>query len=130
MMYDALVLDARLRQSLASARSLGSRGLRVAAVGTAPGEPTFSSRWCQRAFPFPTDEGTEAYFAYLEQLLDRTHARVLISSSTATIELIRRHRECLEQRVRVALAKEPALGIALSKEQTLATAKRLGLAVP
>lgn len=31
---DALVLDARLRQSLATLRSLGSRGLRVAADRT------------------------------------------------------------------------------------------------
>jgi predicted ATP-grasp superfamily ATP-dependent carboligase len=130
MTYDALVLDARLRQSLATTRSLGSRGLRVAAVGTSAGQPTFSSHWCQQALVFPTDEGAEAYFDYLEQLLDKTGARVLISSSTATIELIRRHRERLEQRVRIALAQEPALGIALSKEQTLGAAERLGLAVP
>ncbi len=32
--YDALVLDAGLRQSLMTARSLGSRGLRVAALGS------------------------------------------------------------------------------------------------
>src|SRR6266481_3000856 len=32
--YDVLVLDARLRQSLATVRSLGSRGLRVAALGS------------------------------------------------------------------------------------------------
>src|SRR5437764_5392125 len=115
MTYDALLLDARLRQSLATTRSLGSRGLRVAVVGTSAGQPTFSSHWCQQALIFPTDEGAETYFDYLEQLLDKTGARVLISSSTATIELIRRHRERLEQRVSIALAKEPALGIALSK---------------
>src|SRR2546427_10192773 len=112
MTYDALVLDARLRQSLATVRSLARRGLRVAAVGTTAGQPTFSSRWCQHAFVFPTGEGAEAYLTYLEHLLDQVGARVLISSSTATIELIRRHRERLEQRERIALAQEPALGIA------------------
>ena len=39
--YDALVLDAGLRQSLMTVRSLGSRGLRVAALETFADAPTF-----------------------------------------------------------------------------------------
>lgn len=128
--YDTLVLDARLRQSLATVRSLGSRGLRVAALGTAAGLPTFSSRWCQQAFVCPTDEGAEAYFSYLEKLLEYINVGVLITSSDATIALIRRHREWLEQRTRIALAKEPALAIAVNKELTMEVAKRLGVRVP
>ena len=128
--YDALVLDAGLRQSLAAIRSLGSRGLRVAALGSSDGLPAFSSHWCQQAFVCPADEGAEEYLPYLEQLLDRISAHALITSSDATIALIRRHREQLERRVRVALAKEPALGIAISKERTLELAKQLGLQIP
>src|SRR5712692_10891675 len=128
--YDVLVLDARLRQSLATVRSLGSRGLRVAALGSSARLPAFSSRWCQQAFVCPADEGVEAYLPYLEQLLDRISVRVLIASSDATVALIHRHRERLEQRVRIALAREPALGIAINKERTLEVAKRLGLSVP
>src|SRR6266704_1196671 len=129
-MYDALVLDARLRQSLMTVRSLGSRGLRVAALETFASAPAFSSRWCQQAFVCPADIGTKEYLTYLEQLLDRTGARVLITSSDATIALIRRHREHLEQRVRIALAREPVLGIAISKEHTLEIAEHLGIGVP
>ncbi len=128
--YDALVLDARLRQSLMTVRSLGSRGLRVAALETFAGVPTFSSRWCQKAFVCPADVGTKDYLTYLEQVLDSTGARVLITSSDGTIAFIRRHREELEQRVRIALAREPALGIAMSKELTLGIAKQLGIRVP
>src|SRR5881227_3534737 len=91
--YDALVLDGRLRQSLATVRSLGSRGLRVAVLETldSGGVPAFSSRWCRQRFICPASQGTEAYFSYLEQLLDRIDARVLIASSDATVALIRRH---------------------------------------
>ena len=128
--YDALVLDARLRQSLMTVRSLGSRGLQAAALETFAGVPTFSSRWCRQALVCMADEGTEEYFTYLEQLLDHTNVGVLIASSDGTIALIRRHREQLEQRVRIALAKEPALGIAINKEQTLKIAAQLGLGVP
>src|SRR6266566_3505239 len=71
--YDALVLDARLRQSLVAIRSLGHRGLRVAALDTSSkGVPAFSSRWCQQAVCAPSyEQSTEAYLAYLEQMLDQ-----------------------------------------------------------
>src|SRR5258708_5152029 len=95
-------LDVRLRQSLTTVRSLGSHGLRVAVLETSDsdGVPAFSSRWCQQRFVCPANQGTEAYLTYVEQLLDRTDARVLITSSDATIALIRRHREQLERRGR------------------------------
>src|SRR5437868_6349124 len=129
--YDALVLDAKLRQSLVTVRSLGRRGLRVAALETFKDIPTFSSRWCQQAFCAPSyEQDTEPYLAYLEQLLNRTDIEVLIVSSDDIVALIRQHRERLEQRVQIALAKEPALGIAISKERTLEIARQLGVGVP
>jgi predicted ATP-grasp superfamily ATP-dependent carboligase len=130
--YDALVLDGRLRQSLATVRSLGSRGLRVATLETSDnaGVPAFSSRWCQQRLVCPAHQGTEAYFTYLEQVLEQIRVGVLISSSDGTIALLRRHREHLEGRVRLALAQEPALGIAISKERTLEVARQLGVGVP
>src|SRR5436309_1806727 len=67
--FDALVLDGGLRQSLMTVRSLGRRGLRVAAVETFAGAPAFSSRWCRQAFVCPAGVGTQDYLAYLEQLL-------------------------------------------------------------
>src|SRR5947209_20631223 len=87
VMYDALVLDARLRQSLTTVRSLGRRGLHIAALDTSAGIPTFSSRWCQQAFVCPADEGAEEYLPYLQQLLESTRARVLITASDGTIAL-------------------------------------------
>jgi predicted ATP-grasp superfamily ATP-dependent carboligase len=129
-LYDVLVLDARTRQSLVAVRSLGKRGCRVVALETYDGVPAFSSRWCQQKIVSPADEGTSEYLAYLEQVLDTTGARVLITASDGTIELLRQHRERLEQRVRLALAREPGLGIAVDKEKTLAIASQLGLKIP
>lgn len=128
--YDALVLDARLRQALVTVRSLGRRGLSVAALENARNVPTFSSRWCKESFVCPEEEGSSQYLAYLEQLLDSTGIQVLIPSSDGTIALLRQHRQRLEQRVHLALAKEPAMTIAVNKEQTLAIAQQLGLNIP
>jgi predicted ATP-grasp superfamily ATP-dependent carboligase len=129
--YDALVLDAHLRQSLVTVRSLGRRGFRVAALGSVPGLPALSSRWCQAGFRAPPyEQHIEPYLAYLRQLLNRIEAGVLITSSDDVVALIRQHRQEFDQRARVALAKEPALGIATNKEQTLEIAQHLGLSIP
>jgi predicted ATP-grasp superfamily ATP-dependent carboligase len=130
MAFDALVLDARLRQSLVTVRSLGRRGLRVAALDTSSNIPAFSSRWCHRGFVCPAEDATDAYLTYLEQLLEHPGARVLIPSHDGTIALLRQHRARLEQRVRIALAAEPAISVAVNKEQTLTVARRLGISVP
>lgn len=127
---DVLVLDARLRQSLMTVRSLGSRGLRVAALETFDSVPAFSSRWCQQKIVCPADEGTQDYLTCLEHVLDCTGARVLIPSADATVAVIRQHREQLEQGISIPLAKEPALGMAVNKEQTLEVARKLGVGVP
>src|SRR5256886_15250019 len=115
MRCDALVLDAALRQSLVTVRSLGRRGLRVAAAETHDHAPAFASRRCQRGFVFPAKEGTDAYQGILEHWLEPTGARVLIASNDATIALLRRHRARLEHRVCMAPAPAPAVALALSK---------------
>ncbi len=128
--FNALILDASLRQSLVTVRALGRRGISVAAVESFNKGPAFSSRWCQQGFVCPAYEGSAAYLAHLEQLLRHIDARVLIPSADGTIALLLQYRTRLEQRVRIALANEPALTIALNKERTLAVAKGLGLNVP
>src|SRR2546428_3495808 len=130
MALSVLVLDARLRQTLATVRSLGRRGLSVGALDTARTAPAFSSRGCQQRFICPASEGTDAYLTYLEQVLESPGARVLIPSADGTVALLRQHRARVERRARVALASESALSIAISKQQTLAVAEQLGVSVP
>ena len=135
--HDVLVLDAKLRQSLVTLRSLGSRGMRAAAVecvnggGEARRMPGFASRWCARAYKAPGYKAQAGPFlAYIQQILQYRGARVLITSSDSTLALVRNHRSELERWVSIALAKEEALAIACNKERTLQVAERLGLSVP
>ncbi|MBV9228629.1 MAG: ATP-grasp domain-containing protein [Chloroflexi bacterium] len=136
--YDALVLDAKLRQSLVTIRSLGQRGRCVAAlevsnlVENSHSVPTFSSRWCQNSFIAPAyEQNTEQFLHYMRQFLRDTGARVLIPSADGTLALLREHREEIERLgTRLAIAKESALSIAISKDQTLEIARELGLGVP
>ena len=128
--YDVLILDAYLRQALVSIRSLGRRGLGIAALDSNSTPPAFSSRWCKRGFVCPASEATNEYLDYLEQLIELTDAQVLIPSSDSTVALLRQSRGHLEKRVRIALAGESALAIAVNKKQTLEVANRLGISVP
>ncbi len=135
--YDALILDAKLRQSLVTVRSLGRRGMRVAALEISSlmekshHVPTFSSRWCQRAYIAPAyEQNPEPFLTYLKQLLSTTGTRVLIPSADGTIEILREHRPELERLAHIALAKESALALAINKEQTLKIAEQLSVGVP
>jgi predicted ATP-grasp superfamily ATP-dependent carboligase len=136
-MYDALVLDAMLRQSLVTVRSLGQRGMHIAALEMTQQKkkplyvPTFSSRWCKRSYIAPSyGQHTEPYIDYLRQLLESTGAKVLFASSDGTLAVLRKHRAEIERYTRLALAKESALDAAINKDQTLEIAKQLGIGVP
>jgi len=132
--FDALIVYAELRQSLVAVRSLGRRGLRVAALevdNRAGAVPTFSSRWCERALIAPAHhDDARPFVDYLDRCLAELRPPVLIASSDLTVDVVRRHRERLERYTRVALAPDAALAVAVNKERTLAVAHELGVGVP
>jgi predicted ATP-grasp superfamily ATP-dependent carboligase len=126
----ALVLDAEQRQSLVALRSLGRAGIPVGALACHPA-PAFRSRWCATAAlvrDFADDDAS-----FLEDVISRAQqhrAQVLIPAHDGSIEALRRRRADVERCVRVALAGEEALGLAVSKRRTLALAASLGVRTP
>lgn len=130
MTFDVLVLNASLRQALVAVRSLGRRGLRVAAAARRFGAPAFASRWCDQGFLFPPEEAIDAYREKLEEWLDQNGVGTVIPSHDGTIALLRQSRGCLNRRAQVALAGEQSLVVAINKAKTSAVAKRLGIRVP
>ncbi|GCF08211.1 hypothetical protein KDI_17750 [Dictyobacter arantiisoli] len=123
-------MDAGLRQSLVSIRSLGRQGLSVAAFEAGQAVPAFSSHWCHQGIICSAPSGTPAYLEVLEQWLERTGARVLLASSDSTVALLRQYRTRLSKHATIALAQDPALEIAINKELTLQVARQLGLSIP
>ncbi|MGH3281923.1 MAG: ATP-grasp domain-containing protein [Trebonia sp.] len=136
--YDVLVLDASLKQSLASVRSLGKAGLRVAAgdsvaqFNPAVSLPTFRSRYCLRSVVLPDLTSDPAAFIAAVTEFVRDHSpRVVLPTGDVTIAVLRRYRQRLsELGCVVALASESALDIANDKDRTLALAEQLGIAQP
>jgi predicted ATP-grasp superfamily ATP-dependent carboligase len=136
--YDVLVLDAGSRQSLASARSFGRAGLRVA-LGECfaecdPDLPVlaFTSRYSARNIVLPNYaiDGT----AFADGVVDfvREHpTKVVLPTADGAIAALRPRREQLASLGCVlALAGDSALAIANDKNRTLAVADELGIAYP
>jgi predicted ATP-grasp superfamily ATP-dependent carboligase len=136
--YDILVLDASMKQSLASVRSLGRAGLRVA-VGESIAQldpavpvPALRSRYCLRSLVLPDLVGdTAAFIAAVVEFVRDHSPRVVLPTGDVTIGVLRYHRETLADLGCVlALASETALDIANDKDRTLTLAEQLSIAQP
>jgi predicted ATP-grasp superfamily ATP-dependent carboligase len=131
---DALILDAKLRQSLVVVRSLGRRGMRLATVeveNLSECVPTFLSRWSGPTLLVPPLEPDPTRFVEcVERLVDEHRPRVLLPSADGTLSVLRRFRTRFEHRTAIALASEAALAVAVNKQQTLALARELRIGVP
>lgn len=128
----AVVLDAKVRQSLTAVRSLGRNGSLIGAVECYPGRavPTFWSRSCAASARVPDPSRPECFVDALVTLLDERPARVLLVSGDGSADAISTNRAALEQRVAVALAPAASLDLAFDKARTLELAGAIGVAVP
>ncbi len=136
--FDILVLDAASRQSLASARSLGRAGLRVA-LGECfaecdPDLPVlaFRSRYSAHNAVFPSFASDALAFADAVVEFVRDHpTRVLLPGSDGSIAaLTPRRAELAGLGCVLALAASDVLQVANDKDRTLDVANRLGLDHP
>ncbi len=128
----AVVLDAKVRQSLTAVRSLGRNGALIGAVECFPGRavPTFWSRRCAASARVPDPSNPEHFVDALVKLLDERPARVLLVSADGSADAISARRAELERRVAVALAPTTSLDLAFDKARTLELAAGIGVAVP
>ncbi len=136
--YDVLILDAGCKQSVASARSLGRAGLRVA-IGESlahyrerPPIPAFRSRYCARVLILPSyTHDPDAYAAAIIAFVRYHSPRVVLPNGDASIAILRPYRQQLgELGCVLALAPEHALEIANDKDRTLEVARELGIPQP
>jgi predicted ATP-grasp superfamily ATP-dependent carboligase len=136
--FDVLVLDGASKQSLASTRSLGRAGLRVA-VGECASDCdpagsalSFRSRYARGTVVLPSVASDATAFADAVVEFVRTyHTRVVLPTADGAIMALMPYRERLGQLGSVlALASDAALEVANDKDRTLAVAHDLGIDYP
>jgi predicted ATP-grasp superfamily ATP-dependent carboligase len=136
--YDVLILDAASRQSLATARSLGRAGLRVA-LGECfaecdPALPVlaFRSRYSAHNLVLPSFATDAAGFADAVIEFVRVHpTTVVLPASDGTMTaLMPRRKQLAALGCLLALPSNRALEVANNKDRTLAIAKSLGIDQP
>jgi predicted ATP-grasp superfamily ATP-dependent carboligase len=131
---DVLVLDAQFRQALSAMRSLSKSGVRVGAIvcrSEADNAIAQRSRWCRMSAVVPDfAQDPAGYLDSIFELLDAYPAAAIVPCDDGSIETLRTRRSGLERRIALPLASEAALESALSKIETLALARRLGIAIP
>ena len=136
--YDVLLLDAGSRQSLASARSLGRAGLRVA-LGECfaecdPSLPVlaFRSRYSNRNVILPSFAVDAAAFAAaVVQFVRDHHPRIVLPASDGAVSALMPVRERLQALgCQLALPTNAVLEIANRKDRTLDVARNLGIDHP
>ena len=136
--YDILILDAAYKQSLASARSLGRVGLRVAMaecfVECDPALPVvgFESRYSSCNVILPSYAADPGGFANAVIDFVREHpTRVVLPTGDGIISVLMPHRDRLGALGCVlALAPNSALEIATDKDRTLEIARKLEIDIP
>jgi len=109
------------------ARSLGSAGVRVHALG----EPSKPVRWSRHLHEFVAIGGRDVQARTLEWLAHRPRRAVLLPCDDEALELVARHRAELTALGYVATeADDEVLLAMLDKQATAAIARRLGIDAP
>ena len=136
--YDVLILDAAVKQSLASVRSLGRAGLRVVAAECfaecEPGVPVpaFRSRYSSRNEVLPSYAAdANAYRSAIVEFVRLHPTLVVLPTMDGSIAAVMTVRDQLAQLgCTVALPSNAALAIANDKDRTLKIADQLGIEYP
>jgi len=126
-----LVTDANSRRSLAVARSLGRRGIRVVAGSDKPYALTFASRYCagRMTYPHPRTHPAECAAALLDHLRRGRYDHFFPMSDDIVRLVSRRFRE-FSSAAPLLMPDPSALETALDKGETIRFAAARGFAHP
>jgi len=126
-----LLTDANSRRALAIARSLGRRGLHVAAGHDRPSALAFSSKYCRERFVYP--DPTKSPEAFLSKILDRLRTGdydCILPLGDETMGIVVRHQAAVAQFTRLIAPSVASIETALDKGKTVRFAEARGFPCP
>ncbi|MEX2475907.1 ATP-grasp domain-containing protein [Marinobacter sp.] len=126
-----LVLDGNQRASLAAVRSLGSKGLWVAAGESSPCSLAGTSRFCAERLHYPDPfSSPRKFFEDILQIIDRLSITFLLPITEATTYIVLAYRSELPGHVILPFPDTQAVEQLANKNELFALAQRLDVPVP
>lgn len=130
-MGSVFLTDAQQRKTLAAARSLGRKGVFVAAGEETRMATALFSRYCRRSLVYPSPRlRPERFLGVLLEFLHRNPFDVLFPMDDLTLELIAGHKSEFEAVTRLPVPDHDTLILGADKARTLERAWEMGLACP
>jgi predicted ATP-grasp superfamily ATP-dependent carboligase len=124
-----LVTDATSRHMLAITRSLGKKGLPVAAASYQDNALVYSSRYCTQKLKSPRSSEETEYVNFLKQLTQSQNIEMIFAGSDNTAQYLSDHREEFPG-LKNALPSKEDFTIANRKDTCLRKAMDVGVPVP
>ena len=126
-----LLTDAQQRKTLAAARSLGIRGVKVMAAEETRWATSLFSRYCCRSFVYPNPKkNPDGFMRWLLGTLERFPCNVLFPMDDNVLEVVVSHRDNIERYCKVPIPGKNAYDAAADKALSVETAREAGLDCP
>jgi predicted ATP-grasp superfamily ATP-dependent carboligase len=128
---DVVVTDAGLRAGLAVIRALGSKGIRVLAVGANAKSLGFVSRYAAERLQLPSPYLSPKAFALgVRDVVEKREIPLVLPVQDYAVLAIDRFRTEFEGLAQLAIAPPDALRAAFDKKRTSEIASQLGIPMP
>jgi predicted ATP-grasp superfamily ATP-dependent carboligase len=125
-----LVTDAEYNLTLGVIRSLGRRGVAVAAAAATRRAEGFLSRYCAERLVLPPARDGERFVGALAEAARTRRVDVVLPVGYDATIACSRGRDRIAAVARLAVADADAMDVAASKRQTLELAERIGVPIP
>ena len=130
-MGKVLLTNAQQRKTLSAARSLGKKGLSVAACEITGFNPTRFSKYCDKFYKCPDPaQVPEKYVSFLIDKIKNDSCECMIPMDDDTMELVIDHYDMFSKICKLALPAKDSFYRALNKDKTVAIAKKAGAICP
>jgi len=117
------------KHTLAIVRRLGKAGIEVAVIASKGALP-FYSKYCKRCFICPSPHDENKYIDFLEEILKKQIYVLLIPVGFKTTQITSKNRARLSSWIKLEVADEEKIEIALNKKRTYEIARSIGIPYP
>jgi predicted ATP-grasp superfamily ATP-dependent carboligase len=125
-----LVTDADYKQTLCATRSLGRRGIHVAAGSSRRRAQSFYSKYCRERLLYPSPQRQDEFASFLLSYVQTNEIDVVLPVGYFATTALSRHKDSFSGYASLPVADYDSMRVASNKDLTLQLARDLGIRTP